>query len=86
VEIATPATNGKGKAAGKEVKQRFLFDGINSHRRHLRIIHIIQYAIFVLIYPADTAFALPYLAAPLADITAHSGFREAIIKHRLVHN
>jgi hypothetical protein len=86
MKIASPPPQRKNGTAGEKVEKRFFFDRIDGYRGCLRIIEVIEYAVFILIHPANACFAGSDTAPPLAGVTAYSCIGQFFIEQSLMHN
>ncbi len=84
-KVTTGSRNGIGKASWKEVEERLLFNGVDVPGDHLVIDKSVQYAVPVLAYGANTAFARHYKAAMTAQAALDLLRLSRLLEHCLLH-
>ncbi len=71
-QITARGADGKNLRAGKEVRERFLLDGIDVNGVRVGIRQRVEYALFILTDKTKTGLTLADLAIARAEITAHA--------------
>jgi len=85
MEVAAHGGDGERFTTGQKIEQRLFFDGINVFGNQPTVDKTVQDSIPVFPYPANTAFALFYVAMMIAQFTDHLVSLSGSIKHSLFH-
>jgi hypothetical protein len=73
VEVAPVAAQGEAQSAGVEMEQRLLLNGIRGYGGYQPVIEGIKHAFPVVSHSAHAQLVRAYVAAPGANMAAHTG-------------